>query len=206
LLLASIPFASQATEWDSQVSRWNFDVYLNDKRVGQHEFTVSLADDVKQVQSDANFDYKILFFSAYRYQHSAAERWVGDCLTELDADTDANGDRTSVSGEMSESGFVINKGGASVELPDCVMTFAYWNPGFLNQTRLLNPQTGEYVDVLVEEIGDDTVEVQGRSMAATRFRVRADEVDLTLWYSDDDQWLALESIAKGGHVIRYELS
>jgi hypothetical protein len=29
---------------------------------------------------------------------------------------------------------------------------------------------------------------------------------LTLWYSPDDEWLALESVAEGGHIIRYELS
>jgi hypothetical protein len=93
-----------------------------------------------------------------------------------------------------------------VELPECVMTFAYWNSDFLDQSRLLNPQTGEYVDVRVEKVGNETLEVRGQSVAATRFKLTAYEVDLTLWYSQDNEWLALESIAKGGHIIRYELS
>lgn len=45
-----------------------------------------------------------------------------------------------------------------------------------------------------------------RTVDATRFKLTANEIDLTLWYSQDDEWLALESIAKGGHIIRYELS
>jgi hypothetical protein len=32
------------------------------------------------------------------------------------------------------------------------------------------------------------------------------DVYLTLWYSPDDEWLALESVAKGGHILRYGLS
>lgn len=52
----------------------------------------------------------------------------------------------------------------------------------------------------------ETLEVRGQSVAATRFRLTAYEVDLTIWYSADDEWLALESVAKGGHIIRYELS
>ena len=119
---------------------------------------------------------------------------------------DANGKRISVSGEQTNAGFLVEKGDKPVELPECVMTFAYWNPEFLDQSRLLNPQTGEYVDVDVEKVGDETLEVRGEPVAATRFRLTADKVDLTLWYSTDDAWLALESVAKGGHIIRYELS
>ena len=39
-----------------------------------------------------------------------------------------------------------------------------------------------------------------------RHKLLVIEVNLTLWYSPDDEWLALESVAKGGHIIRYELS
>ena len=86
------------------------------------------------------------------------------------------------------------------------MSFAYWNPDFLNESQLLNPQTGEYVDVNVEVVGTEMLEVRGQPVDATRFRLTAYEVDVTLWYSSDNEWLALESVAKGGHIIRYELS
>ena len=86
------------------------------------------------------------------------------------------------------------------------MTFAYWNPDFLEQPRLLNPQTGEYVDVRVENLGEETLDFRGQSIAATRFTLKAYDVDLTLWYSTDDEWLGLESVAKGGRIIRYERS
>ena len=149
---------------------------------------------------------KVLFIPAYRYQHSAAERYTDNCLVEFDASTNANGERIRVSGARSGAGFVVERDGAPVELPECVMTFAYWNPDFLEQPRLLNPQTGEYVDVRVENLGEETLDFRGQSVAATRFKLKADEVDLTLWYSSDDEWLGLESVAKGGHIIRYERS
>jgi len=195
-----------AQESPNGVASWDFDVYLNDKKVGKHSFTVSEAGGMKQVQSEANFDVKFLFISAYRYEHSAAERWSDNCLVEFDASTNANGKRIQVSGEQTSAGFLVEKGDAPIELPECVMTFAYWNPQFLEQPRLLNPQTGEYVDVRVDELGNELLEVRGQPVAATRFSLTAREVDLTLWYSSDDEWLALESVAKGGHIIRYELS
>ncbi len=204
--LLSLTFLSPERGGAEEVANWDFDVYLNDKKVGKHLFTVAEVGGVRHVQSEASFKYKILLIPAYRYEHSAAERWADNCLMTVDSSTNANGKHSQISGEKTGDGFVVEKGDTPVQLPECIMTFAYWNPDFLGQSRLLNPQTGEYVDVRVEEVGDEMLEVRGQAVTATRFKVTAYEVDLTLWYSPDDEWLALESVAKGGHVIRYELS
>jgi len=206
--LLSLAFAAPAPakERADGIAHWDFDVYLDDKKVGNHSFKVSETGDVKQVQSEASFKVKFLFITAYRYEHSAAERWTGNCLVEFDGNTNANGERIEVSGEQISGGFIVERGDNPIELPECVMTFAYWNAEFLDQRRLLNPQTGEYVEVLVEKVGDEMLEVRGLEVAATRFKLTANDVDLTLWYSPDDEWLALESVAEGGRIIRYELS
>lgn len=195
-----------AQEKAGAVEHWDFDVYLNNKKVGKHAFKVSEVGAMKQVHSEADFDYKILFFTAYQYQHSAAESWSGNCLAEFDASTNANGEWIKVSGQQSGTQFLVERNGSPDELPECIMTFAYWNQDFLGESQLLNPQTGEYMDVIVEEVGDEMLEVRGQDVSATRFRLTANEVDLTLWYSPNNEWLALESVAKGGHIIRYELS
>ena len=195
-----------AMEPVSGVSQWDFDVYLNDRKIGRHLFKVSESAGIKQVQSEAKFKYTILLIPAYRYEHSAAERWSNECLVEIDARTNSNGERIKVSGERTGTGFRVLSGNSRVDLPQCVMTFAYWNPNFLEQPRLLNPQTGEFVDVTVEKLGNEMLEVRGQTVAATRFKLTAYEIDMTLWYSQDDEWLALESVAEGGHIIRYELS
>jgi len=206
LFVLTLAPPASALERAVGTSEWDFDVYLNDKKVGTHKFNVSDSDGLRQVVSEASFRYKFLFISAYRYEHSAEERWANDCLVEVDASTNANGKRTEVYGEQSNSGFIVDRDDQSTELPDCVMTFAYWNPEFLEQPRLLNPQTGDYVAVRVDEIGQEILNVRGQAVTATRFKLSADKIDLTLWYSLDKEWLGLESIAKGGHVIRYELS
>jgi hypothetical protein len=202
--LFAMTLAQPSTAEESE--SWDFTVYLNDKEIGKHRFEVTDTDGVTRVSSEAMFKYTILRVPVYRYQHSAAERWSDDCLVGLSAQTNANGDRIRVSGERTDGKFTIVSAEAPVELPECVMSFAYWNPDFLEQQRLLNPQTGEYVDIDVEEVGEELLQVRGQQVEARRFRLTAYDVDLTLWYSKDDEWLALESIAKGKHIIRYELS
>jgi hypothetical protein len=207
LLSLTVAAPAMATGAADDVAQWNFDVFLNDKKVGKHSFTVSQSGGEKQVESEASFKYTVLFIPAYRYQHTAAERWEDQCLVEIDAKTNANGERLEVRGQHTGSAFrLVNGDDTRAELPECVMTFAYWNPQFLEQSQLLNPQTGEFLEVLVEEVGTDTLEVRGEPVAATRYRLTANEIDLTLWYSPNDEWLGLESVAKGGHIIRYELS
>ena len=149
---------------------------------------------------------RFLFINAFRYRHTNTEVWSDGCLERLEANTRANGKELSVSGLRADDGFVVDDGEQRSALDDCVMTFAYWNPEFLRQPRLLNPQSGEYLDVEVERVGQEPVVVRGKEIPASVYRVTASKMELKLWYSEDNEWLALESVAKGGRIIRYELT
>jgi len=183
-----------------------FDVFLDGKKIGYHRFEIDGPRSNAAVRSEASFDVKFLFVTAFSYRHTATESWSNGCLDEIEARTDSNGKKLNVSGERTDGGFVVDTGDVEAELPSCVMTFAYWNPGFLEQPRLLNPQTGEYLEVEVQELGRDTIRLEGREVPARSVRVTARQMDITLWYSENAEWLALESVAKGGRIIRYELS
>lgn len=184
-----------------------FDVYLDDKPIGFHRFNIESDDSgTRSVTSVAKFDVKFLFFNAFRYRHDNLEIWKDDCLAEIDAETNSNGKETAVSGEQTVSGFAVRTGEAVDTLPKCVMTFAYWNPSFLEQEKLLNPQTGEYLDVEVLERAEERVQIGDRELTAIPYDIRARGMEITVWYSSDKQWLALESVAKGDRIIRYELS
>lgn len=198
------PAVTQAAPDESR--RFDFNVFLNDKKIGTHSFELQSRNGVQEVQSNANFKYTVLFIPAYRYEHSNAERWSEDCLVEFNAKTNANGKKIQVSGKQAGAGFQVVGSDSVVNLPECVMSFAYWNRSFLQQDQLLNPQTGEYEDVEVREIGSEKIQVRGQQTAATRFELTSPNAKLTLWYSSSDEWVALESTAKGGHIIRYELS
>jgi hypothetical protein len=204
LLLAFTSVMAFANDFANETL--TFDVFLDGKKIGYHRFEIDGPRSNAAVRSEASFDVKFLFVTAFSYRHSAEENWAGGCLNEIEARTDSNGKQLNVVGTRTDNGFVIDTGDREAELPECVMTFAYWNPGFLEQPRLLNPQTGEYLDVEVEELGNDLVEIDGREIPARSVRLTARKMDITLWYSQNSEWLALESVAKGGRIIRYELS
>lgn len=203
LLLVLVSGTSMAG--DSSSRTLMFDVFLDGKKIGYHRFEIDGSKSNAAVVSEASFDVKFLFVTAFSYRHSARENWTGGCLEEIEARTDSNGKKLNVVGERAADAFVIDNGDEEARLPECVMSFAYWNPGFLEQPRLLNPQTGEYVDVEVQDLGNDVLRIDGREIPARSVRLTARKMDIRLWYSEESEWLALESVAKGGRIIRYEL-
>jgi hypothetical protein len=188
----------------ADVRTWNFRVLLDGSEIGYHRFTLRQQAGGRELDSEARFDVKLLFIPAYRYRHQANERWRGDCLAAVESRTDDNGDAYRVTAAGSGERFVVETRDGRAELGGCVMTFAYWNPQMLRETRLLNVQTGEYLDVRVTPIGQETVTVRGTPVAARRYALRGPRLAIDLWYSADGyDWLALESVTDGGRRLRY---
>jgi hypothetical protein len=193
--------ANAAGEYDRE---WRFRVFLDDKEIGSHDFFLTEGEDGKMLRSEAQFVYKLLFVKLYEYFHSNTETWQNDCLAGIESETDANGKPYRVRGEREDAGFRVSGSKGEAVLPDCVMTFAYWNPDFLQQQRLLNSQNGEYVEIEVQPPIADTLEVRGTVLPAQRYTLKAGELQIALWYSPEREWLALESVTDG-RSLRYEL-
>ena len=183
---------------------WEFEVSLDDRKIGYHTFTVSEEGDRRVLETEAAFDVKLLFVTAFRYRHTNVEVWDDGCLESINARTNSNGELFEVSGRRKADRLAIVRTNGDDELEECVRTFAYWDPAVLEADRLLNSQTGEYESVSVIEEGNDTVDVEGVPVAARRFTLSTEGGDIKLWYSEDMScWLALEAPAKGGRTIRY---
>jgi len=190
----------------AEAKEWSFDVWLDKQKIGTHTFSL----DQSRLQSRARFKVKVLFINAYRYQHQADETWQGQCLSQLTAHTEENKEITDVRGQQQDDQFVIEQKAGRQSLPACVMTFAYWNPEILKQSRLLNPQNAEYLDVTVTDEGRQTIQVKGQHMVAHQYRLNGkyqgkEKLKITVWYDEQQDWVALESITPEGYKIIYKL-
>ena len=66
-------------------------------------------------------------------------------------------------------------------------------------------QNGEILDVEVSEPELVQLEVRGTLQSAYRYLLGAGELKIALWYSENNEWLALETEARGGRRLRYQL-
>jgi hypothetical protein len=195
---------AEATAVPASAREWDFRVWLNDREIGWHRYVLREDGAATEVESRAQFDVRFLFVNAYRYRHEARERWRGACLDGLQSTTVTNGAVEHVAAVSTGQALRIARPSGDANLPGCVMSFAYWDPRILDASRLLNSQTGEWLPVRIETLGTGHVTVGGRSVAATRHRLSAPDLQIDLWYVDR-KWVGLEALMPGGRVLRYEL-
>ena len=203
LLAIALTLCALASRAESR--EWSFRVWLDDREIGRHDFTLRAGATAREVRSQARFDVRVLFVDVYRYRHDALERWAGDCLVCLASTTETNGAGRSVNALNRDGRMMVERAQGREEHEGCVMSFAYWNPKILQARRLLDSQTGELLPVTVLPRGEETLTVRGQALRARRHRIEAPQLQIDLWYAGD-RWVALEAPAAGGRRLRYELT
>ena len=196
LLLISLLMVTMPAH--AELRTWDFRVLLDGKPIGTHRFDLNRKEDQYLLRSEAAFAVKLLGITLYRYQHQASERWQGDCLRALESSTDDDGKVSTVALDASD-------------LSPCVMSYAYWNPRLLQQTRMVNPQTGRIDAVQVSSMGMSRIQVRGETVSAHRWRITGLQHPIDLWYGpaepqqpNTQQWLGLDS-HMGDRLLSYRL-
>ena len=199
------PLAVAASDTPMEsASDWTFRVLLDGQPIGEHRFRLSgdRGAGERTLVSEARFTVRWLGITLYRYQHHAVERWRGDCLAALSADTDDNGTRTQVSAQAQDAQFDV-----TAPVPQsargCVMSFAYWHPALRTQQRLLNTQTGRIEPVRITLLGEAPLEQGVRSVVATGWRIHGPAQPIDVWYSAQGDWIGLDTRVDGGRTLRY---
>ncbi len=203
LLLSVLPHSTATAR---VLDQWEFDVYLNDAKVGEHHYEIVEDNGAALVKTNAQFKVKLLFITAFKYAHENTERWQGNCLTHIQSRTNSNGKKQSVAGSANDVAFLLKTADGMGKLPGCVRSFAYWDLDLLQAEQLLNPQSGEYVDVDLSYKGEELIEVGGEPVQAERYRLVAGDQDISLWYDEGGRWLGLEALLKKSRVLRYVVS
>jgi hypothetical protein len=188
----------------SSDGNWNFRVTLDGREIGSHRYTLEPGGQGSVLRSQADFDVRFLFVTAYRYDHEAVERWQDGCLRSLDSRTDTNGEVVAVNAIAGDGGLAVARPEGRDVHRGCIRSFAYWDRQLMESDRLLNSQTGELVPVQVTPQGQERVRVRGDERVASRYRISGPNLQIDVWYADGD-WVGLEALTDGGRRLRYEL-
>jgi hypothetical protein len=206
--LAVVPATHANATVGDGVRKLTFDVFLDDRAIGYQRFALTPAGDGMRIETQAEFEVKLLLITAFAYDHSNTEVWRGGCLQSIDSRTNSNGKKYMVSGRARGAAFLVATNDGESRLGDCVASFAYWDKDVLLQRQqLLNSQTGEYVAVRIDSLGPDRVRIGERDVAVERYALKGQGLDITLAYAaGGGDWVALDSRLDGGRTLRYRRS
>jgi len=198
-----------------------FAVFRNGENVGKHVITFQQKGDSRIVTVDADITVKAMGVKAYHYAHHSNEVWVGDQLQSLQATTEDNGRKFSVSAqrvganlkvEHTSTGPVASAAYDGFQAPDVsretlpasTMPTSLWNFRYAKQSTLLNTQYGIPSRVTVVQGSPELVQTAKGKVEATRYTYSGD-LRMSLWYDSRGRWVKGTFAAFDGSTVEYVL-
>jgi hypothetical protein len=202
-LAAALP--APAVTASAETRDFRFEVFLDGRHIGQHHFEVAGEAGGERVRSQAEFEFRLLFVTLYRYRHLADEVWEKGCLSGLTSSTDDNGRAFAIEAARHDEARLLltrlKPDRTSTEVAAaCPATFAYWDRERLRVGQLINAQTGDVSNARLIPEGDEVID----GIATLRYRLEADGLsDIYLWYrADDGAWWRLAT-RRDGRMLEY---
>ena len=188
--------------------RLTFNVFLDEREIGLHRFGLETTPNGLRVETEAAFELTVLRITAFAYEHRNVELWRDGCLHSIDSRTNSNGKPYRVNGSAVGDAFLVSNGSGERRLPECVGTFSYWDQReLLQRSKLLNSQTGDYVNVTARALGPGSLMLGDRELPVERYELRGRDLEIQLAYSaETGEWVALDSEVAGGRTLRYRRS
>lgn len=186
----------------------NFQVQMNDKDIGFHEFNVQN----DTISNKAQFDVKLWFIPAYKYRHTATEVYKDNCLIQLESETQDGADFFELSSLADSAFFKIKVNDKDYNHPACSQTFRYWDIQFTEQNLAINPQDGEIFKLSFSKDVVEEVKTKTNMLLANKYILHAindqdEKFHIELWYEQNSKkWIKLRSYLKDDNVITYILN
>lgn len=180
--------------------RIEFDVVRNGTVIGSHIVDFKRDDTGLQVNVDFRIEIRALFLTLYRMTYQSVARWQDAGLVSLYAETNRDGDTTSV--RLQESGGRLVGNGPSGSLVASLGTYPtnHWNAGVRESDTLINTISGRVNAVRLLPVGETEVETERGLKQATHYRY-VGAIENEVWYDDEGRWLAMRFPADDGSSI-----
>lgn len=210
LIVSSNIHAMLKNEIPESKKSWHFIAYLDDLEIGHHNFEVKIIDGETTVLTRAEFDVSFMFITIFKYEHSNQEIWNDGCLIKLNSNTFNDGEQLFVNLSNNNGLTQIETVNNKLSKSGCVRSFAYWDAELIKSKVLLNSQTGELIDVAYKFVGAEKILINDESIDTQRYQLLGKDeagkgIDISLWYTNNNQWVALESRLENGRFLRYRL-
>ena len=174
--------------------------------VGHHRVTFRLEGGRPIVHSELEIEIEVLFLTVYRYQQTREEVWRNGKLIALASTADDDGTPHKIKGAAGPDGMTVTSGKDSWTLPAESAPASFWNVSMVtDKGPLVDSLSGRILDHhRVMKLGQETVRVGGREVAATGYRLEANH-PRDVWYDASGRWVRMRAIGRDGSVAEWLL-
>lgn len=176
-------------------------------KIGMHTVEIRGSPEALSVRTTIDLAVKVLFISAYRFQHDCEERRVSGQLVSLRSRTNDNGKRYAVEAAVEADGCRgVGPGGPFLVACGLRTSNSQWDSSLVDQTSLIDAQHGGEIGLVVHPRGPDSIALEdGTQIVAERFQVLTPLYGGVLWYDAAGRWVK-GSLEIRGERIEYVLA
>ncbi|MBE9557152.1 MAG: hypothetical protein IMF08_09875 [Proteobacteria bacterium] len=148
-----------------------------------------------------NIEVKFLFITVHSLVSERRETWRNGRFVAYKAHTDENSDLIDVTARTERGKFVVEgpSGRAEADVP--VFPTNPWNPEIVNSTVQMDTKTGELLNATVALDGAEIIEVAGRAIETSKYKVTGD-LERELWFDANGNWIQLR-FPKDGETLTF---
>ena len=181
--LAAIPALAASTDDVKHVHRV-FDIMREGSKIGTDTFDISRQGDATSVKVNTHIVVKIAFITAYRYDHSEAGTWKGAQLVSFKSTTDDNGTDHQVKAAQAGNKIALTVDGTATTAPKTTQAASLWGAEVSKQTQIFDPANGKRMAVGVQDLGEETVEMNGVPRQLQHVKLTG-AFPRELWFDED---------------------
>ena len=151
------------------LNRIEFDIYRNNKHIGNHIFTFKKIDNQTLVESEINFEINKLGVVLYRYNVKGVEVYEDNKLIKFNSKTNQNGKEKYVNLSLENDGYIIDGSSYKGKAPLDYQLGTWWNHSIVDSIAQISAVSGRIIKQKVTFLGKETVKFGNIEFEALHF-------------------------------------
>ncbi len=209
----SNPSSAHITHYKN-LKKIEFDIYRNNKLIGEHTFSFKRADNKTFVESKINFEIKKLGVVLYRYNVQGVEVYDDKNLIKFNSKTNQNGKEKFVNLEINKDEYVIEGSSFKGNVPADYMIGTWWNHSLVEAAAQISAVSGRIIKQKVTFLGNEVIELNNKKYKTLHFNFSSTDENLSkdkklntdIWYEEKTlNWVKATFKKSGNWEYRLKL-
>ena len=215
LILVISPFSVNAhVQHYKDLKRIEFDIYRNNKHIGEHIFSFAKSNEQISIESKINFIIKKIGIVLYKYHVEGKEVYENGKLIKFNSRTDQNGKEKYVNLELENDEFIIDGSSYKGKVPANYLLGTWWNHSIVEAEAQISAVSGRIIKQKVTYLGKETIKIGNKTYETLHFNFSSADKKLNkdkklntdVWYDETNlNWVKAAFKKKGSWEYKLRL-
>ena len=188
-----------------------FDIYRNNKLIGQHVFSFKKKDDQISVESEINFEIKKLGVVLYKYHVKGVEVYKAGNLVQFNSKTNQNGKTKYVNINLENNDLVIDGSSFKGKVTTDFLIGTWWNHSIVKAPAQISAVSGRIIKQNVTFLGKKSIKIGNKKFETLHFNFSSldksldkdKKLNTDIWYEEKTlNWVKASFKKKGDWEYR----